>query len=817
MKTNHLSRLIGILGIILLGSLGLNPAALAQTVSPVNQTIAPGAGLQFFGLNNNSQMLPMQQTRMVVSGYYHSCALLLNGTVKCWGYNYYGQLGNGTTASSDTPVIVTGLSNVTALAAGGYHTCALLLNGQMKCWGYNYYGQLGNGNTNSSTVPTFVKDLGGSAVNITAGYLHTCAVLSGGSVQCWGSNGYGQLGFSNPSTNYASLPTQIPGLSFVSSIAAGLYHTCVLEVTATIYCWGDNAQGQLGNNTTTNSSSPVQALIGNPKALVAGGNHTCALLDSDGEVMCWGDLVNSITPNYINGLTGAKSIAAGRYQACAVFYSGTAQCWGYNYDGLLGNGNTVSSLSTPVNVSNLSFATSVSAGGLHTCATIADGTVQCWGYNGLGELGDNTTATSYTPTSVLGDFIPDAGVRKIVSGQLHSCALLGDGTAVCWGSNPDGQLGNGTNYATYNAAPTPVADLTHIIDLAAGQNHTCALMADGSVACWGHDTYSSLPGCGQYNPCMLQPLGVGNVTQAIAISAGGNHTCALIYDGTVDCWGQNESFQNCAPANVNQVGCGIPVANVSQLSAISAGYNHTCGLYANGYVTCWGNNIEYDLGVSSDPYEAPVTVPNLAFVNSISAGDMFSCATQFTGTVQCWGYNENGQLGLGYTSYSVIGPTPVPNLSGVTSVAAGWISACAVTANGNLYCWGDNTYGELANNSTVSSSSPTYVPTLYGVTSVALGNESGLALLADGRVEAWGDNSLAELGNGNWNSSLVPLPTLPLGKAANWTSSSPGVASIDPVSGLATGLAAGTTTITVTLGVPGTKGSQSASTTLTVN
>jgi len=800
MKTRQLIRLFGILGLVLVSGLGVHNETFASGIgiSPTNPTVSPGQGQQFVG--TTSQPIPLQQTRSVASGYYHSCALLLNGTVKCWGRNTDGQLGNGTLTNSGTPVLVTGLSNVTALAAGGYHTCALLQNGQMKCWGYGYYGQLGDGNTNNAAYPGFVRGLAGSAVNITAGLMHTCAVLSGGSVQCWGYNGYGQLGTGNTSSSL--VPVQVPGLSFVTSIAAGLYHTCVLEVTATIYCWGYNGYGQLGNNTKTNSSSPVQSWIDAPKALVAGGQHTCALLAYSGEVMCWGDLINSTAPNYISGLTGAKSLAAGRYQACAVLSNGSAQCWGYNYDGLLGDGNTISSLSTPVNVSNLSFATSMSGGGLHTCATIADGTLQCWGYNYYGELGDNNTSNSYTPTQVVSDFIPDAGVRKIVSGESHSCALLGDGTAECWGENSDGQLGNGTNFATYNAAPTIVPNLKHIIDITAGQANTCALIADGTVQCWGDTNLYPTPQCSSpnYYGCYLSPEAVGNVQNAIAISAGGRHTCALLVDGTVDCWGQNDYYQNCAPANVNSPNCGMPVANVSQVSAISAGFSHTCALYANGYVTCWGNNNENELGVSSDPYDTPVLVPNLAYVNSISAGDMFTCATQFTGSAQCWGYNAYGQLGLGYTSNSVTNPTTI-NLSGVTSVAAGWSSACATVANGNLYCWG----------STNASYSPAYVAGLSGITGVSVGAESVAALLSNGRVENWGDNSVGELGDGNWSSSLVPVPTLLLGNAANWTSSSPFIGTIDPVTGFAIGQAAGLTTITIT------QGGQSASTILTVN
>jgi alpha-tubulin suppressor-like RCC1 family protein len=226
----------------------------------------------------------------IAAGKDHTCALTSSGGVKCWGDNGSGELGNGTTTLSNIPVDVTGLSSgVMAIAAGSNYTCALTSSGEVKCWGQNEYGQLGDGTTTNSNIPVDVVGLSNGIVAITAGGSHSCALTSEEVVMCWGWNSNGQLG--NQSDTDSSVPVKIIGLSSgVISLSAGDMHTCALTSDGGVKCWGYNHFGQLGDGTSTASNVPVDVngLSGQVIAISLGSGYTCALITGGG-VKCWGE------------------------------------------------------------------------------------------------------------------------------------------------------------------------------------------------------------------------------------------------------------------------------------------------------------------------------------------------------------------------------------------------------------------------------------------------------------------------------------------------------------------------------------------------
>jgi len=335
----------------------------------------------------------------------HSCAVVVSGSVKCWGLNSSGQLGLGYTSDQvSSPTMVPGLTDVASLTMGEAHSCALLVSGSVKCWGQNGFGQLGLGDSSHSvSSPTLVPGLT-DVRSLVAGGRHTCALLVSGSVKCWGYNRSGQLGLGytiQSDLYWVSSPTVVPGLTDVASLVTGYGHTCAVLVSGSVKCWGYNQDGQLGLGDTSYSVS---------------------------------------SPTVVPGLTDVASLVAGGYHTCAVLVSGSVKCWGYNYGGQLGLGYTSGPVSSPTVVPGLTDVASLVAGGFHTCAVLVSGSVECWGYNYGGQLGLGYTSDQVSsPTVVPG--LTD--VASLFSGHAHTCAVSVSGSVKCWGH-------------TYDSSPTLV-------------------------------------------------------------------------------------------------------------------------------------------------------------------------------------------------------------------------------------------------------------------------------------------------------------------------------------------------------------------------
>jgi hypothetical protein len=357
-----------------------------------------------------------------------------------------GTVGTGPVTSVQVDCVTESL-DATAVATSFFHTCAVLAGGTMACWGEGGYGQLGNGAyPQEALVPVPVVNLTG-ATAAGEGYAHTCALLSGGTVQCWGDNQYGQLGngvATGTNGPGANAPVMVSGLSGVTTIALGESHSCASLSDGTVKCWGDNAWGELGNGGTTNASSPVlvPGLTG-VTAVSASGVVTCALL-ANGGVDCWGSAVPSMgsRPTPVPGLATATTLSVGGGQSCSVLSGGSVACWP----------NQSADAGAPTPIAGLGTATAVSTGGGFACALLLDGTVACWGDNGFGELGNGTSTSSAVPVVIPGL----RGVTAVSAGGSYACAVVSDGGVDCWGDDGQGQLGNGNpGGSTTTPAPVP--------------------------------------------------------------------------------------------------------------------------------------------------------------------------------------------------------------------------------------------------------------------------------------------------------------------------------------------------------------------------
>ena len=533
----------------------------------------------------------------VTAGGAHTCALLHSGTVKCWGWNDNGELGDGTTIPKSSPVDVVGLpSPAVALVAGSDGACARLDSGALMCWGAGWHGELGDGSRTGSSVPVPVDGLSSSvgafssscavvdggavrcwglnedgqcgdgtttdrmrpvdvaglpepATAVVSGYWHSCARLASGAVWCWGYNLYGNIG--DGTLDKRPFPEPVAGVAGpVTLCSAATTHTCLLAGGA-LLCFGNNDFGQLGVGTRLSSRAPVAvASLPLPAAdVAAGGTHTCALL-SDRSVSCWGEnrygqlgvgtTVDSLLPVPVAALPGpVAEVATGWRHACARLDAGGVFCWGYNDTGQLGDGSFLDSPS-PVPVSSLPAGiTHLAVGGSHACALGADDAVRCWGYNGQGQLGDGGTTDSNVPVPVAG--LP-AGIADLVAGELRTCVVLDDGQAWCWGSNYEGQFGNGV-YEVRHCSPVPamLGLPAAVHSIAPGHEHSCVLLTTGRVFCSGTSARGQL-GTGRPTVATL-PIEVTGVSDIAALASGGHHTCATTAAGELLCWGADEYGQ----------------------------------------------------------------------------------------------------------------------------------------------------------------------------------------------------------------------------------------------------------------------------------
>ena len=706
--------------------------------------------------------------KMIAAGFYHTLILKSDGTVWAWGNNYMGQLGDGTDTDRSTPVQVLGeggigyLDGVTAVAAGRDHSLALRSDGTVWAWGANNCGELGNGISGSGThknTPAQVLGEGGigyldGVTAIAGGWDHSLALKSDGTVWTWGHNWYGQLG--DGTNTDRSTPVQVldkDGIGYldgVTAIATRSNCSLALKSDGTVWAWGWNEHGQFGDGTFGGTeSTPVQ------------------VLDKDG----------------IGHLTDVTAIAAGHSHTLALKSDGTVWVWGYNDVSQLGDG-TDTQRNTPVQVSGkdgigyLNDVKAIAAGYSYSLALKSDGTVWSWGRNGYSQLGIGMfVGTKSTPVQVLGEdgigYLND--VKAIAAGSDHSLAFKGDGTVWAWGRNDHGQLGDGTT--TNRSAPVQVLGedgtdhMAGVTVIAAG-GHSLALKSDGTVWAWGWNDYGQLgDGTTTNRNTSVQVAGeggIGYLDGVIAIAVGDDHSLALKSDGTVWAWGHNNHGQ-LGDGTTTDRSAPVQVPGLTDVTAITRGENQSFALKSDGTVWAWGANFTGQLGDGTETdRSAPVQVLGengtgyLEDVKAISGGGRHVLALKSDGTVWSWGNNDTGQLGDG-TGVSKNVPVQVSGLTGMTAVSGGTFNSFALKSDGTVWSWGWNPCGALGDGTETDRSAPVQVlgengtGYLKDVKAISGGGQHAIALKSDGTVWSWGNGNNGCLGDGTNTHRNTPV------------------------------------------------------------
>ena len=694
------------------------------------------------------------------AGAQHVCFVTPAGTVRCWGANEHGQLGDGTNFDRHIPVEVLGLSGVVALSAGSGHSCALKGEGEVWCWGDNDHGQLGDGTTTERDTPVQVMGLP-DALEVVAGGDHTCAITEAYEAWCWGDNDHGQLG--DGTTDEEDVPVRVVGMSRAFGLALGSAHTCAWVEVGEVACWGDNDHGQLGDGTTVERHAPVE-VSGLPAIAVyslvddvaAGKDSTCVVVFAPDRTWCWGandhgQLGDGTTgdqhlPVEVPDFPAGGTITVGGSHAC-VGELGWLWCWGDNEQGQLGDGTTTES-HVPVRVSAVPIGSGglrATAGGSNTCALSGTEQVFCWGANDHGQLGDGATMSNPLPTGVKGLSGPSA----IATGGSTSCAVPGEGSVTCWGE----VQASGSD----ESDPSEVAGISGVTGVAVGATANCAATVAGKAWCWGRDEDGQLGDGGTTSSAT--PLEVSGLTGASAVAVGGNHACALTSAGDVWCWGANGSGQL---GDGTEADSHVPVevSGLSGATAIAAGSASTCALTDAGKVWCWGSNSSGRLGDgTTENRTTPVEVSGLSDATAIAGGAAHFCAVATEGKAWCWGANGSGQLGDGTEADSHV-PVEVSGLSDVTAITAGGAHTCALTAPNGAWCWGSNGSGQLGDGTSTDSDVPVEITRRPDTTLLAAGGEHTCAVTATGLVECWGGNGHGQLGDGSKNSSDLPVEAI---------------------------------------------------------
>ncbi len=720
----------------------------------------------------------------------HALAVTNRGTVYAWGYNSSGQLGIGTTKNSHIPIDITSKFNLLSynrmnaatrninsttvnekgriftwgitegiikVATGNSNSMALSRYGRVFTWGSNNYGQLENSSAYRELSPIEITDnfnlIDDLIIDIASGYENNMALSGAGSVFTWGNNQYGQLG--NGTLITSSYPIDITNNFNLSNdkiieISSGGFYSMALSEEGHIFTWGSNNYGQLGDGTHRDFSSPI-------------------------DITAKFDLKND----------KIVEISAGKIHSMAVSEQGRVFTWGNNEYGELGNDATKESnlpidITANFNLKNDKIA-SISAGYSHSMALSEQGRIYVWGNNDDGQFGDGSTKGSYTPIDItLSINIKNDNVKEVIASRSNSMIITSSGVLYVVGTNQLGQCGINASLIITN--PQRVKIQEEII-MSRGVSHNMALTKSGEVYTWGDNRYGQLGDGTQTNSTIPKDITSSfNLIndKIIKVSTGEVNSMALSEKGRIYIWGDNSNGQLGDGTQTNST---IPKDITSSFNLvndkiveISSGNFYSMVLSEKGSVFTWGINGTGQLGNGThyDIYIPVDITPNFNLSNDkivkIAAGNFHSMALSEKGSIFTWGNNQFGQLGIGVTSDIAFRVTTPQNITlnfslendKIKEISVGFVHSMVLTEKGKIYSWGNNLSGQLVDGTTNNSILPIDITSNFNITDDEIVEISAeflhsMALTEKGQVYSWGSNSSGQLGDGTQTSSNLPL------------------------------------------------------------
>ncbi len=639
------------------------------------------------------------------------------------------------------------------------HQCGIATDRRGYCWGLNDAGQLGTGNSGANADrPTLISgDL--RFLEIQAGEKHSCGLTDSGEVYCWGLNGSdGLLG--NNSATSAPTPVLVTSSERFTRVVTGSAHSCALTVKGDVLCWGSDADGQQGNAAgVTGSAVPAQAATGIKfRDISAGGIQTCGLGDA-GTLYCWGNGQHAATA--VNTTEKFRFLATGGDVTCGISEAGKAFCWGKNSSGALGTGTAGADETQPVAVQSTELFRSLAIGAESVCGITTAGAIYCWGANDKGQLGLGDTTQRNTPTLLNHghDYV------KIAATAQSFCASTVTGKNFCWGSDEQEQLGNGA--ASGNKSIASAMDLSQVsgdarfTSLLAGGWSSCGLTSEGNVYCAGAYSDGNLGYGGALTAPAPRFVPVPTEQKFRSLVNGYDHQCGLTAQGKAYCWGLNEFGELGIGRTSAKETYPIAVQFSGAFTQLVTGRNGTCGLASDGTVYCWGSDEFGQLGngETKENKNVPVAISNSLKFISLAAGETHNCAITQQGAAYCWGGNGKGQLGD--TSFiDAYTPKAVNGSFTFKSVSAGKNHSCGVAVDGASYCWGADNVGQVGNGAiTGLMTSPSLVDSTTTMRTVWAGYSFTCAVTDAGAPFCWGSDSWERLGNGTLSGHVFsPQP-----------------------------------------------------------